>query len=547
MKLDDFQMTNLLMKMYEKSAEAIFFFDRNGNVMTMNHSAKQILNVDVISRMVEGEENAICFTCKGYTNEQDLKTCVSCYLFNPQEDFSSFQVYLDTRGKGIIPYAASFQTIDEENGIRIFMLRDSSKQFKTQEVLNQKTMMKSVLKAQEDERKRISRELHDGVAQEMLSALVDLRVLKYMNIDDDVKKKVQQAESSITRVLDDIRHLAVELRPATLDDLGLEAAFRTHFKWTEKNYGLLVEFTAELKAKRYEGEIETVVYRVCQEAVLNALKYAETEVITVRLFEDAEKLKLHVVDKGIGFEIDYRNEKGTGLGLYGMRERAELVGGQLLIQTEIDGGTHISLEIPLSTNTGRQHYYIDHELFLEFGEALPVYKPTLPPMVFGPRDKKIIGGQDSLVLRYLTPHGKWNIHSTYQDNQHMLTLFRGGPTVWISDLDAAEHGIEDNVWLEVYNRNGVVTARSVVSHRMPKGTMFMYHAQDKHIQVPGSEITDERGGSHNAPTRIHMKPTQMVGGYAQLSYGFNYYGPIGNQRDEYVAVRKMGEVDWLED
>lgn len=209
--------------------------------------------------------------------------------------------------------------------------------------------------------------------------------------------------------------------------------------------------------------------------------------------------------------------------------------------------TNIERFVPFRTLTGRQHFYIDHELFLDFGEALPVYKPTLPPMVFGPRDKQIIGGQDSLVLRYLTPHGKWNIHSTYQDNQHMLTLFRGGPTVWLSDLDAAEHGIDDNQWLEVYNRNGVVTARAVVSHRMPKGTMFMYHAQDKHIQVPGSEITDERGGSHNAPTRIHMKPTQMVGGYAQLSYGFNYYGPIGNQRDVYVAVRKMKEVNWLED
>lgn len=209
--------------------------------------------------------------------------------------------------------------------------------------------------------------------------------------------------------------------------------------------------------------------------------------------------------------------------------------------------TNIERLVPFRTLTGRQHFYIDHELFLDFGEALPVFKPTLPPMVFGPRDKQIIGGQDSLVLRYLTPHGKWNIHSTYQDNQHMLTLFRGGPTVWISDEDAKEHDIDDNQWLEVYNRNGVVTARAVVSHRMPKGTMFMYHAQDKHIQVPGSEITETRGGSHNAPTRIHMKPTQMVGGYAQLSYGFNYYGPIGNQRDVYVAVRKMKEVNWLED
>ncbi|MDN3426228.1 nitrate reductase subunit alpha [Microbacterium sp. APC 3898] len=209
--------------------------------------------------------------------------------------------------------------------------------------------------------------------------------------------------------------------------------------------------------------------------------------------------------------------------------------------------TNIERLVPFRTLTGRQHFYIDHEIFQQFGEALPIYKPTLPPMVFGKNDKKIRGGVDSLVLRYLTPHGKWNIHSTYQDNQHMLTLFRGGPTVWINNEDAKAHDIDDNAWLEVYNRNGVVTARAVVSHRMPRGTMFMYHAQDKHIQVPGSEITDTRGGSHNAPTRIHLKPTQMVGGYAQLSYGFNYYGPIGNQRDEYVAVRKMKEVDWLED
>lgn len=209
--------------------------------------------------------------------------------------------------------------------------------------------------------------------------------------------------------------------------------------------------------------------------------------------------------------------------------------------------TNIERLVPFRTITGRQSYYIDHEVFLQFGENLPIYKPTLPPMVFGTKDKNIKGGVDTLVLRYLTPHGKWNIHSTYQDNLHMLTLFRGGPTVWIAKEDAMANDIKDNDWLEVYNRNGVVTARAVVSHRMPRGTMFMYHAQDKHIETPGSEITDTRGGSHNAPTRIHLKPTQLVGGYAQISYGFNYYGPIGNQRDVYVAIRKMKEVDWLED
>ncbi len=208
--------------------------------------------------------------------------------------------------------------------------------------------------------------------------------------------------------------------------------------------------------------------------------------------------------------------------------------------------TSIERLVPFRTLTGRQHFYLDHEILLEYGEGFPIYKPTLPKMVFGHKDRRPLTQEKEVTLRYLTPHGKWNIHSTYQDNLTMLTLFRGGPNVWINHKDAEEAGIKDNDWVEVYNRNGVVVARAVVSHRMPRGTMFMYHAQDKHINVPGSTITHERGGTHNSPTKIHVKPTQVVGGYAQLSYGFNYYGPIGNQRDIYVAVRKLKEVSWLE-
>jgi len=222
-----------------------------------------------------------------------------------------------------------------------------TKQYKTQEMLNQKMITKNIIKAQEDERKRISRELHDGVAQEVLSSLVELRVLKYMNVDAEVLKKVQQTEGSLMRLLDDIRHLSVELRPATLDDLGMEAAFRTHFKWIEKNYGLVVHFTAELDSKRYEGEIETVVYRICQEAVFNALKYAGTDDLAVRLFEEDGYLKLHVIDEGIGFNLNSIHPKGTGLGLYGMRERAELVEGRTTILSKPGNGTSVRLEIPL--------------------------------------------------------------------------------------------------------------------------------------------------------------------------------------------------------
>jgi len=293
-------------------------------------------------------------TWKGYTNDKELQTCQSWYLVSTQDDFSSFQVYLDTEGKGIVPYAASFQTIDSVNQISVLMLRDLTKQYKTQEVLNHKTIVKNVIKAQEDERKRISRDLHDGVAQEMLSTLVDLRVLKYMDINAEVLKKVEQTEGSLMRLLDDIRNLSVELRPATLDDLGLEAAFRTHFKWMEKNYGFVIQFTGELNNKRYDGEIETVVYRICQEAVFNALKYASVDEVSVRLYEKDGNLELFVLDNGVGFDLNAINPKGTGLGLYGMRERADLATGQLTIRTDIGKGTVISLVIPLPVDVHKE-------------------------------------------------------------------------------------------------------------------------------------------------------------------------------------------------
>ncbi|KRK97763.1 nitrate reductase, alpha chain [Secundilactobacillus odoratitofui DSM 19909 = JCM 15043] len=205
--------------------------------------------------------------------------------------------------------------------------------------------------------------------------------------------------------------------------------------------------------------------------------------------------------------------------------------------------------VPFRTLTGRQQFFLDHEIFQEYGESLASYKPTLPPQVMAPTDTEVAPAEDGqeLTLRYMTPHGKWNIHTMYYDNLEMLTLFRGGPNVWLSPVDADKIGIKDNDWLEIYNRNGVVTCRAVVSHRMPAGSMYMYHAQDMQIQEPLSTITGNRGGSHNAPTQIHVKPTQMVGGYAQLSYAFNYYGPIGNQRDLYVNVRKLKKVNWNED
>ena len=128
----------------------------------------------------------------------------------------------------------------------------------------------------------------------------------------------------------------------------------------------------------------------------------------------------------------------------------------------------------------------------------------------------------------------------------MLSLSRGGPHVWISEIDAKKAGLIDNDWVEVFNINGTITARVVVSQRIPETMILMYHAQEKIVNVPGSEVSGKRGGIHNSVTKTVLKPTHMIGGYAQLSWGFNYYGTVGTNRDEFVVVRKMKKVDWMD-
>ena len=210
------------------------------------------------------------------------------------------------------------------------------------------------------------------------------------------------------------------------------------------------------------------------------------------------------------------------------------------------GYTNVHELIPWRTLSGRQQLYQDHLWMRVFGESLCVYRPPIDTKTIKPIIDDKDDGMPQVVLNFITPHQKWGIHSTYTDNLLMLTLSRGGPIVWISEIDAQKANISDNDWVEAYNVNGALVARAVVSQRIREGTLYMYHAQEKIVNVPGSKVTGQRGGIHNSVTRTVVKPTHMIGGYAQQSYGFNYYGTVGSNRDEFVIVRKVKNVDWME-
>ncbi|MCK9270752.1 MAG: nitrate reductase subunit alpha [Bacteroidales bacterium] len=208
------------------------------------------------------------------------------------------------------------------------------------------------------------------------------------------------------------------------------------------------------------------------------------------------------------------------------------------------GYTNVHELIPWRTLTGRQTSYQDHPWMLAFGENLVCYKPPLNTKSIDEKLLTLTGNDEYLIINMMTPHNKWTIHSSWSDNLIMLTLGRGGPVVWMSEIDAEKIHLKDNDWVEVFNLNGASVARLIVSQRIPEGALVMYHNQERTVNMPTNQINGNRGGVHNSVERLSLKPTHMIGGYAQLAWGFNYYGTIGSNRDEFVIVRKLKKVEW---
>nr|GLK41015.1 hypothetical protein GCM10017611_78900 [Rhodococcus wratislaviensis] len=166
---------------------------------------------------------------------------------------------------------------------------------------------------------------------------------------------------------------------------------------------------------------------------------------------------------------------------------------------------------PFHTLTGRMHFFLDHDWIEELGEQLPIYRPSLDMarLFEGPELGTRRDGI-GLAVRYLTPHSKWSIHSEYQDNLFMLSLSRGGPTMWMSPNDAAKIEVKDNDWVEAENRNGIIVCRAVVSHA--RRCRLRLQAQERTIDVPLTEKSGKRGGIHNSLTRLLIKPSHLAGG-----------------------------------
>lgn len=208
-----------------------------------------------------------------------------------------------------------------------------------------------ILRAQEAERKRIARELHDETSQSLTSIIVNLTVIEQALADhtDETAGRVRLTKEIAQRTLDETRRLMFDLRPSVLDDLGLVPALRWFISQRVQPMGLAVSFQASGLEARLQEDLETALFRIMQEATTNAVKHARAKRLDVTLTRENGRITGVVHDDGVGFHpvhVVNKDEKDRGLGLFGMQERAALVGGAVQIASAPGRGTTVTVSVP---------------------------------------------------------------------------------------------------------------------------------------------------------------------------------------------------------
>lgn len=329
--------------------DGMLILDEALNILESNPAAQRLMG-----RNAESGKFNFCTVC---TDESGMgKRCDYYACFLPSVNGLPQEVAVRTPEGGLRNVSLSVSSFKEPDGkLRyIFRLGELDRERREERERIAKMMTHSILQAQEKERKRLSRELHDGIGQSLYGALIQLDVAASAldgGEDHPAYQRIEKLQQSLRQTIEDIRHMSAELRPSVLDDMGLLAALRHHIQSFGGKFGIQVNFTYEGDKSRLPAAHETALYRIAQEALTNAAKYAQTSRVDVSLRQGAAEVELIVKDYGTGFALDQSGER-RGVGLFSMEERAEALNGAFRLESEIGVGTVATVTLPLPQPEG---------------------------------------------------------------------------------------------------------------------------------------------------------------------------------------------------
>jgi PAS domain S-box-containing protein len=323
---------------------AIFTTTLDNRIDSWNAGAEQIFGWTESEAV--GQTGAIIFTSEDRASgapEMEITTALAegrapDERFHIRKDGSRFYV------SGVM------NLLREANGQAhgfVKICRDMTERIEAEKALRAKEILQQLVGAQEDERKRIARDLHDELGQKLTALRLKLESIRKMCEDDDLCSQIDETQLIAKHIDDDVDFLAWELRPAALDHLGLAAALDNYVREWSRHAGITAEthFTG-IKNQRLRPEIETNLYRITQEALNNTHKHAKAKSVNIIVEGHDGSVVLIIEDDGTGFDPESTINRSKGLGLIGMRERAALVGGTLEIESAPEQGTTIFVRVP---------------------------------------------------------------------------------------------------------------------------------------------------------------------------------------------------------
>ena len=335
-------------ELFENAKDAIYVHDLHGTYLKVNRAAETLSGYT--------RDEIVGHNFAEFVAEEHIRNVRTSFCTKlAKRGETTYEVDVLAKDGRRVPVEVSSRAI-YENGVLVGvqgMARDI-----TERKLAEDTLLmfsRRLIEAQEDERRRIARELHDQIGQVLTAVKMNLSTVQQLCNSSEVECHVKDNMEAIDEALRLVRDLSVDLRPPVLDDLGLATALRWYVDRYARRTGLNVDVIVELpdENERFSRDLETACFRIAQEALTNVVRHASASQIVVQLAKEDNFLFLLVKDDGIGFEpesLRKRSPRAATLGLIGMQERAHAANGTVDIESEVSGGTEVRLRLPLENS-----------------------------------------------------------------------------------------------------------------------------------------------------------------------------------------------------
>ena len=332
-------------ELFENARDAIYVHDLEGNYIRINRAAERLSGFhrnEIIGH------NFTEFVAPDHIRHVRESFCSKL----AKKGETTYEVDVIAKDGRRVPVEVSSRAI-YENGVLVGvqgMARDITERKIAQDALQM--FSRQLIEAQEDERRRIARELHDQIGQVLTAVKMSLHTVQQVCSASEATSQVKDNIEAVDEALRLVRDLSVELRPPILDDLGLVTALRWYIDRYAKRSGLRVQVIIDLPdhGERFSRELETACFRIAQEALTNIVRHANASHIRVRLAKEGNVLLLSIKDNGVGFDLvslQKRAHRAATLGLVSMQERAHAAGGTVEIKSKISKGTEVRFRLPL--------------------------------------------------------------------------------------------------------------------------------------------------------------------------------------------------------